>query len=240
MLKKITLIIKYVILSIMAKITDRPQIQIRHKYIKYLYNYCLGDVARDFNLPKDLLQQHLKSGIDNPAYRFTRDKAFYIWLDRNRNELKGSSWLDVGADVGCVSRYLSEYFQSSDMELIDVIKKKNTIFPVKIYDGSTLKYPNDSFDIVIFSYVLHHAADDTIRLLQDARKIARKFVIILEDNKDTKGDLIWAFRHDKSGTFRGLKEWRNLFKTIGFNISEDLPLSSEIHSRHFFLLGVNK
>jgi SAM-dependent methyltransferase len=227
---------KYALLSVMAKFTNIPQVQSRHKSLKYLYENTLDKVAREFNLPESMLADQLKRGLDNPGYRFARDAGFFRWLDKNRTDLKGISWLDVGACSGCVSAYMSHYFQSTDMELLDIDETAKRNFDVKLFDGSSLDYPDNSFDIVMFSYVLHHAADDTIKLLKDAHRIARKYVLVLEDSKEKREDYYWAFRHDKRGTFRGLKEWRYLFKEIGFDIETDCALSNEIHSRHFFAL----
>jgi ubiquinone/menaquinone biosynthesis C-methylase UbiE len=54
-------------------------------------------------------------------------------------------------------------------------------YPVKVFDGARLKFKDKSFDVVLFNAVLHHAARNTIQLMKDACRIARKRVILIED-----------------------------------------------------------
>ena len=93
---------------------------------------------------------------------------------------------------------------------------------------------------MFFSYVLHHAGENTISLLRDAHRIARRHVIVAEDPKVTETDYRWAHQDDRRGTFRGLKEWRDLFALLGFALVHDEPLDCRGHSRHFFILAPNK
>ena len=53
------------------------------------------------------------------------------------------------------------------------------------FDGEHLAFPDRSQNIVFFSYVLHHAADHTLALLQEAKRVARRgaFIAVLEDLK---------------------------------------------------------
>jgi SAM-dependent methyltransferase len=122
--------------------------------------------------------------------------------------------------------------------LCDIKVPQRTSLPVKQFDGTHLEYADDSFDMVLFSYVLHHAADDTLQLLRDAKRIARRYVAITEDPKETPDDFYWAYKHDRAGTFRGRREWLELFELMGFSVVHEEPLDPHIHSRHFYLLGV--
>ena len=58
-----------------------------------------------------------------------------------------------------------------------------------------------SYDVALLTYVLHHAAGDTISLLKEAKRVARKYVIVLEDVIDSEDDAKNAFAHDPRGTF---------------------------------------
>jgi hypothetical protein len=59
---------------------------------------------------------------------------------------------------------------------------------------------------------------------------------VTEDPKETDDDCLWAYAHDRWGTFRGRKEWRALFSAIGFSLIYEKDLDCEPHSRHFFFL----
>jgi SAM-dependent methyltransferase len=185
----------------------------------------------------ETMRRQLMLGLDNPAYRFRRDQGLYDFLAAHRADLASSSWLDVGADTGAVSIYLSEILKSETFALCDVNVAKRTNFPVRQFSGERLDYDDDSFDIVLFSYVLHHAGDRAISLLRDAHRIARRYVIIAEDPKETDADCLWAYEDDRRGTFRGLAEWRALFSLLRFAVVHEAPLDCSAHSRHLFVLA---
>jgi SAM-dependent methyltransferase len=199
-----------------------------------------GDLARLANetgISLETLVHQRDIGLDNPAYRFERDAAFFAYFLAEANRLKGCSWLDVGANTGAVSLYLSEILRSTDFTLCDVHTPPRSNFPVRHIDGTRLDYPDHSVDLVLFSYVLHHAADNAIPLLRDARRIARRNVIVTEDPKETEADRRWAYQDDPGGTYRGLREWRALFILLGFSIVYEASLSHHAHSRHLFVLA---
>ena len=82
------------------------------------------------------------------------------------------------------------------------------------YDGRNLPFGKDSFDIVILSFVLHHAAENTLPLLRQVRAIATSFVIIGEDLMTLEHHPDWLRRlydHQPGGLYRSDEEWRTLF-----------------------------
>jgi Methyltransferase domain len=233
-------LIKRVILDVALCFVRAPNLKVHSLYLKFKHAGDLSEISERYGIRLTTLQQQKDMGLDNPAYRFHRDESFFSYFASHAESLKGSSWLDVGADRGAVSLYLSEILDSTNFELCDVTLAPRCNFPVKQITGTQLDYECNSFDLVLFSYVLHHAADDTIQLLRDAQRIARKYVVVTEDPKETEADYFWAYAHDKRGTFRGRKEWRQLFSITGFSLVHEKALNCEVHSRHFFLLAPNK
>ncbi len=221
------------------RFSRHPSLKLTYDYLRFKHDGDLPSVAAKYGIDVDVLERQRDAGIDNPAYRFHRDGGFFAYFAANAATLRGCSWLDVGADTGAVSLYLSKLLGSKNFELCDVSVAPRALFPVRQISGATLDYEPKSFDLVFFSYVLHHAADDTIQLLRDARRIARKYVVVTEDPKETDDDYYWAYKHDKRGTFRGCKEWRQLFEVVGLSIVHDEALNAELHSRHMFVLDPN-
>lgn len=223
-----------------GRLTRHPGLQWRALDLEHRQSNTeagLGELAFRYPIKLGTLQRMVREGLDNPSYRFHRDAAFYDHFVPWSAQLKGASWLDVGADSGCVDAYLADMTGSDRIELVDINVAAKSAYPVKQFDGQHLDYPDNSFDLVFFTYVLHHAADSTLGLLRDAHRIAAKHVIVLEDPKETAADLRWAYKHDPRGTFRGLREWRELFALTGFTVVHDAPLGADIHSRHFFVLA---
>jgi hypothetical protein len=193
--------------------------------------------AERYGIRVETLQRMVRGRFDIPSYRFDRDDALFRHLADRSAELRGASWLDVGAGRGCVSAYLADMLDSDRGELLDVEIERRTAAPVTPFDGRRLDRPDASVDLVLFSYVLHHAADSTFDLLREARRVATRNVLVLEDPKETRADRRWAHRHDPSGTFRGLREWRELFAVTGFDVVHETPLDCTDHSRHLFVLA---
>jgi SAM-dependent methyltransferase len=87
------------------------------------------------------------------------------------------SVLDVGAGDGHVARALMDARPDVRIEGIDPLVRSDTQIPVREFDGTTIPYPDGSYDAVLFIDVLHHATDQ-IALLREARRVARNAVII--------------------------------------------------------------
>jgi SAM-dependent methyltransferase len=197
----------------------------------------IAGMAEHYGITMATLQRHRASGVDNPAYRFHRDRGFYEYALTHRAELRGGSWLDVGAGLGVTGAHLVEMLNIDEYVMCDREVAPNAVGRVEPMDGATLPFPDKSFDFVLFSYVLHHAADDAIRLLREAGRVARRQVFVLEDPKETSADYRWIRFHAPDGTFRGRDEWRQLFDILGLEIVHDQELDSSIHSRHLWVLA---
>ena len=90
-------------------------------------------------------------------------------------------------DVGCGDGLISAVLQSRRPDLIvtgiDVLPRSHTHVPVDMFDGSTIPFDDQSFDLVLFSDVLHHTADPAI-LLREARRVSRESVLIKDHNRN--------------------------------------------------------
>ena len=132
---------------------------------------------------------------------------------------KGATILSVGAGAGEME-VLWEKKYGATVTCVDVlppgenawtgVNKGGLHHDVGLFDGHTLKEHEDkSFDTVIFVSVLHHAAAHSPNLLVEATRVAKKYVIIVED----LGGLPARRRnylHDPAGIFRTAEEWRSL------------------------------
>uniref|UniRef100_A0A7S4HFX0 Methyltransferase type 11 domain-containing protein n=1 Tax=Prymnesium polylepis TaxID=72548 RepID=A0A7S4HFX0_9EUKA len=99
------------------------------------------------------------------------------------------------------------------------------------YDGRKLPFGAASFDLVIVNFVLHHAAENTIPLLQQIRDIATSFVIIGEDLASQDHPLVWHqrnFEHQPDGVFRSDEEWREIFQLVGLHIESASAVLSKV------------
>ena len=85
--------------------------------------------------------------------------------------------VDVGCGDGTIDRRILEIRPDVSIEGVDVLVRPSTKIPVKSFDGTTLPLPDNSVDVVMFIDVLHHT-DDPIVLLREAKRVARKMVLL--------------------------------------------------------------
>lgn len=128
-----------------------------------------------------------------------------------RNVPSSAAILDVGGGEGQMSKLSRNY------TCIDVFHTR----ACTRFDGKSLSHAAKSFDVVMFNWVLHHANDNTIQLLRDAQRIARRFVLINEDLKGvTHEEILRQFHHERQGTYRGVTEWEAIFRLLHFHVNE--------------------
>lgn len=90
--------------------------------------------------------------------------------------------LDVGCGDGLLDRLMMEQ-QVVNITGLDVLRRPHTHIPVTLFDGSHMPYADKSVDAVLFVDVLHHTSDP-MQLLREARRVARRCVVIKDHCAD--------------------------------------------------------
>ena len=85
--------------------------------------------------------------------------------------------MDVGCGDGLISSVLQQKRPDIRIQGVDVLPREKTHIPVEMFDGATLPFPSESFDVVLFSDVLHHTVEPRV-LLREARRVASSYVLI--------------------------------------------------------------
>ena len=147
-----------------------------------------------------------------------------LGLDRDAFWRSSDRLLDIGAGSGEMAFYFQRKF-AMVAEGLDVLApsenkyatgsgSRKTFVPVRLFDGVSLPAANASFDIVLFSSVLHHAANKTRGLMQEAARVTRRFIVVAEDLHIPANPQIIRRNnaHDSKGIFRTLHEWYRLFR----------------------------
>lgn len=111
--------------------------------------------------------------------------------------LRGESVLDLGCGTGHLGAVLSGEYQKS-VTLLDIEPRAGQLgqrlvaipcaralanrygLDYYLYDGNVIPLNDHSIDVVLLAFVLHHAQKPEM-LLNEAFRVARKQVIILED-----------------------------------------------------------
>ena len=139
--------------------------------------------------------------------------------------------LDIGGKC-----YANELKDDSiiDYRMIDLHKKMSktrggyNVHPEgETYDGRNLPYSENTVDIAIMGFMLHHASQDSIFILEQVRRIAKRYVIVTEDLSEVDYPDQWHernFNHQVGGMFRSNEEWRRLFRLIGFSLKQSIAI----------------
>jgi SAM-dependent methyltransferase len=89
----------------------------------------------------------------------------------------GESLLDVGAGDGLIGAGLARKLGATRAVGVDVRPQHGSALPTVAYDGARLPFEDRSFELVVLSDVLHHAADPLV-LLREALRVASRAVLL--------------------------------------------------------------
>jgi SAM-dependent methyltransferase len=91
--------------------------------------------------------------------------------------------LDVGCGDGLISALIGSKRPDIEIVGVDVLPREHSHIPVQMFDGTRIPFADRSFDLVLFSDVLHHTKDPRI-LLQEAQRVASKHVLIKDHYRE--------------------------------------------------------
>ena len=158
--------------------------------------------------------------------------------------------LDLGAGEGYVGEAMAQAL-GADVHLADVLDLNRTSLPHVRYDGRTLPFEDDAFDVTVLYFVLHHA-EDPERVLHEALRVTRGRVLVAESVYRGVWDrrLLtfldrWANRLRSGGRmaaqeghlhFRTSAEWRRAFERVGADVRAEEKRGRWVHKQALFAL----
>lgn len=142
--------------------------------------------------------------------------------------------LDVGSGMGLVADLVWKNI-TKNIKCIDVIDINRSRVPLSIYDGKYIPFPDESFDIVLCAFVLHHMTHQEI-LINEMIRTTRSKIIVLEDTPLNIIDRLFNLNHAitskikyRSGKmkFRNVEEWKSLFSGLGLTIANVVEIGKD-------------
>lgn len=134
--------------------------------------------------------------------------------------------LDLGCGSGIFAQKLKEKV-GAEIVGIDIVDKRVFQIPFFLFDGKKIPFPDDFFDTVLISFVLHHT-ENPITILKEAKRVGKQ-IIIFEDLINHPLAKIRCFFHwlvwnlnSKNGfsrfNFFSEKKWEDIFKNLNLKL----------------------
>lgn len=136
--------------------------------------------------------------------------------------------LDLGCGSCCNGRKIMAAFPGKNVTAIDIVDKGTCESPM-LFDGKTIPFPDNSFDIGLCSFVLHHARSYRM-LIDELRRTCRR-IIVIENTPESDSEWAYVKKHSGSdwGTcmecFKTAADWRNTFRTAGLTVVAEERIS---------------
>ncbi len=137
---------------------------------------------------------------------------------------RGGVVLDVGSGNGLVGKTILDLRTDLIISAFDVRVPARAHLPVRQFDGRALPHGDASVDAVLLADVLHHA-DDPMRLLFEAARVARRAIIIKDHiqvswfDRQTLRFLDWANGAPRAaatpGNYWTAGEWTLALQRVG-------------------------
>lgn len=146
----------------------------------------------------------------------------------------GWSVLDVGCGSGHVLAELA--VDQHPVMGVDIVDCRETpLEPFALYDGVHIPCPEASWDVVLLTFVLHHVPNEIKpALIREARRVARRRIVVLEDTPRTFLDRFACDRHGKAfrkkiGStadygFYDQGRWEQFFEAEGLRVARSVAL----------------
>jgi SAM-dependent methyltransferase len=95
---------------------------------------------------------------------------------------QATSLLDIGVGAGLALQYIRQQNPHLICAGVDVrdLRLPQVDVPLQLYDGYTLPFSRDQFDVSLLFYVLHHCQSPS-RVLDEAARVTRRNIILIEE-----------------------------------------------------------
>ncbi len=91
----------------------------------------------------------------------------------------GDKVLDVGCGNGRFGELVAQRF-GAEVQGVDVVNYADSNIQIDLYDGYYLPFVDDSFDVIIMAFMLHHVKHQD-KIFSEAIRCSRSGLVIYED-----------------------------------------------------------
>lgn len=158
--------------------------------------------------------------------------------------------LDLGAGEGFVGEAI-HHDTGAQVSLADVVDFNRTELPLSMYDGKLLPFGDDTFDLTVLVFVLHHA-EDAEQTLREAMRVTDGPIIVMESVYESAWQQRLLARLDRLANrlrsggrmasqeehlhFRTDAEWRAVFERLIMRVEHASIEGKWIHQQALYVL----
>jgi len=136
----------------------------------------------------------------------------------------GASVLDIGCGDGTIASLVAQLRPDISIQGVEFLVRAECKIACRSFDGTSLPFPDASFDVCLFVDVLHHTEDPAI-LLRESARVSRSFVLIKDHLDENFFDDVTLRFIDWVGNrphgvvltynYQSRKEWEKYFSNCG-------------------------
>jgi ubiquinone/menaquinone biosynthesis C-methylase UbiE len=101
----------------------------------------------------------------------------YIPIDRS------TKVLDVGCGNGFFTFYLDQIADAYGIDFSERMIELNPVSHKAVMNAENMQFEDNSFDVVFCHALLHHV-DDIDKVVQEMKRVSRKWIVLLEPNRN--------------------------------------------------------
>lgn len=155
--------------------------------------------------------------------------------------------LDLGCGDGRIAWQIKKNW-TGEIILTDIQKTVKVKLPFVWWDGKILPFPNQNFDIVLLSFILHYCHRPE-QVLKEGKRVVKKKILVLEDCPQNIWEKVilrlanWYAhrRHWQSRPkwFFGAGEWEKIFKNAHLRLVKRIDFKIGFWRHSLFVLEKN-
>ena len=136
----------------------------------------------------------------------------------------GASVLDIGCGDGTIASLVAQLRPDISIQGVEFLVRTECKVECRAFDGTSLPFPDASFDVCLFVDVLHHT-EDPATLLRESARVSRSFVLIKDHLDENFFDDVTLRFIDWVGNrphgvvltynYQSRKEWEKYFSNCG-------------------------
>jgi SAM-dependent methyltransferase len=152
------------------------------------------------------------------------------------------SFLDVGAGSGEMAAAIVQRRNEFVASGVDIFIRPKTFIPISKYDGSTLPFNDNSFDVITIVDVLHHC-ENPVKVLKECARVSKQFLVVKDHVCDSEIDrMILSFMDWVGNRAHGVKLPYNYLSSDSWYAaiaSAKLDIINSVDSIHIYPLLID-